>query len=726
MGKMRLKLSHVMPHAWFYKLKEVGKPAANQFKASDSARKAVYSSPINHKAIDIPFPEATFKRSPHSRSPPDDFTSLDQLHLLELSDECRPSIVLPYAPAPEDIMSLSMEEDSLHRISSAPDVNEGPPPCEVNFDVRELERRLNALDLEDRRKYQSSPMLLSVSVPSPMPDGIPHTSIKGLVGRKGLDGYSLDACDAQEPFTLNVCVADEIIRSTCGEGIRPPLLNVSYAFERPSQGGMRNGGEELCGSIDESNHHSTSSSDTGFERGSSSMWERDVFSITSEGSEAFTAICPDEGEPGLKSRQRLWKLRERMTPSPHRNVHVDNGLSRFYEDNREMGAAEIVRMGDLCSSKHAGASLVPDVRRQAFQGGYKESCSGESLHSASYVHNDTPQTGHTGQSKRDSQYRIKMPFSPKDSYQGNKGTSFSSRKHEITMYGSLQSLPNYGEKVDSFSLPDDNNDCLSVQYDSGDDRLSVRSRLSAGRFSYATCKERILSSRTLVKHPLVDSELQEEQPLSNYAKFKLKQTGLQHSNVTGSNADMYLDPGLFNTVSRSEKHSRSHDNVTTAGIDPGSVASRQHQSSEHLLTCRQSTSSHHSKLPHVRARERRSSKHNLQEQGPSWLRGTLRAVREKTRDPSFEQFSPSTSAGGTLSSTSQSRVFDSFAMVKCSYDPRHDFKESMMEMIMEKGLHSSHDMVELLQCYLALNADAYHDTIVKVFTKVWSEMFQHV
>ncbi|MCO5605268.1 hypothetical protein L7F22_059448 [Adiantum nelumboides] len=483
------------------------------------------------------------------------------------------------------------------------------------------------------------------------------------------------------------------------EGIRPPLLNVSYAFESPSQGGMRNGGEELCGSIDESNRHSTSSSDTGFEGGSSSMWERDVFSITSEGSEAFTAICPDEGEPGLKSRQRFWKLRERMTPSPHKNVLVDNGLSRFYEDNREMGAAEIVRRGDLFSSKHAGAALVPDVRRQALQGGYKESCSAESLHSDSYVHNDTPQTGHIGQSKRDSQYRIKMPFSPKDSHQGNKGTSVSSRKHEINMYGSLQSLPNYCEKVDSFSLPDDNNDCLSVQDDSGDDRLSVRSRFSAGRFSYATCKERILSSRTLVKHPLVDSELQEEQPLSNYAKFKLKQSGLQHSNVTGSNADMYLDPGLFNTVSRREKHSRSHDNVTTAGIDPGLDASRQHQSSEHLLTCRQR---------------------------PSWLRGTLRAVREKTRDPSFGQFSPSSSAGGTLSSTTQRRVFDSFAMVKCSYDPGHDFKESMMEMIMEKALHSSHNMVELLQCYLALNADAYHDTIVKVFTEVWSEMFQHV
>ncbi|KAH7436102.1 hypothetical protein KP509_05G002600 [Ceratopteris richardii] len=97
-------------------------------------------------------------------------------------------------------------------------------------------------------------------------------------------------------------------------------------------------------------------------------------------------------------------------------------------------------------------------------------------------------------------------------------------------------------------------------------------------------------------------------------------------------------------------------------------------------------------------------------------------------DPNFQKFTlQSTLVGGAdlLSPIRTSQVFDSFAMVKCSYDPRHDFRESMVEMIMEKGLHTSHDMVELLQCYLTLNAEAYHDTIVKVFTEVWSEMFRH-
>ncbi|KAH7440950.1 hypothetical protein KP509_03G017400 [Ceratopteris richardii] len=62
--------------------------------------------------------------------------------------------------------------------------------------------------------------------------------------------------------------------------------------------------------------------------------------------------------------------------------------------------------------------------------------------------------------------------------------------------------------------------------------------------------------------------------------------------------------------------------------------------------------------------------------------------------------------------------------MKCSYDPGQDFKQSMLDMIYEKELNSSQDMVDLLQCYLTLNHPRYHDIIVKVFTDVWSEVFQ--
>lgn len=67
-------------------------------------------------------------------------------------------------------------------------------------------------------------------------------------------------------------------------------------------------------------------------------------------------------------------------------------------------------------------------------------------------------------------------------------------------------------------------------------------------------------------------------------------------------------------------------------------------------------------------------------------------------------------------------VFDSFAVVKSSSDPHRDFKDSMVEMIREKGIGHPDDLEELLACYLTLNADEYHDLIISVFRQVWTEL----
>ena len=63
------------------------------------------------------------------------------------------------------------------------------------------------------------------------------------------------------------------------------------------------------------------------------------------------------------------------------------------------------------------------------------------------------------------------------------------------------------------------------------------------------------------------------------------------------------------------------------------------------------------------------------------------------------------------------------AMVKSSYDPHHDFKESMVEMVVAKGLRGRRPLQQLLQCYLSLNPEEYHPTIVKVFHELCSELF---
>lgn len=71
------------------------------------------------------------------------------------------------------------------------------------------------------------------------------------------------------------------------------------------------------------------------------------------------------------------------------------------------------------------------------------------------------------------------------------------------------------------------------------------------------------------------------------------------------------------------------------------------------------------------------------------------------------------------------RAFESFAVVKCSFNPHQDFRESMMEMIFEHGIRHPEELESLLACYLSLNSDEYHDVIVKVFRQVWFDLNHH-
>ncbi|KAF7144704.1 hypothetical protein RHSIM_Rhsim04G0122500 [Rhododendron simsii] len=67
-------------------------------------------------------------------------------------------------------------------------------------------------------------------------------------------------------------------------------------------------------------------------------------------------------------------------------------------------------------------------------------------------------------------------------------------------------------------------------------------------------------------------------------------------------------------------------------------------------------------------------------------------------------------------------VSESFAVVKSSADPRWDFRESMVEMIVENNLRASKDLEDLLACYLQLNSDEYHEVIIKVFKQIWFDL----
>ncbi|KAL7090363.1 hypothetical protein ACP275_12G036000 [Erythranthe tilingii] len=71
----------------------------------------------------------------------------------------------------------------------------------------------------------------------------------------------------------------------------------------------------------------------------------------------------------------------------------------------------------------------------------------------------------------------------------------------------------------------------------------------------------------------------------------------------------------------------------------------------------------------------------------------------------------------------EGKVKESFAVVKRSDEPYEDFKESMMEMIVEKQMFEERDLEQLLQCFLSLNSRHYHGIIVQAFSEIWDVIF---
>ncbi|GAA0144089.1 hypothetical protein LIER_04620 [Lithospermum erythrorhizon] len=69
-------------------------------------------------------------------------------------------------------------------------------------------------------------------------------------------------------------------------------------------------------------------------------------------------------------------------------------------------------------------------------------------------------------------------------------------------------------------------------------------------------------------------------------------------------------------------------------------------------------------------------------------------------------------------------VFDSYAVKKSSHDPQQDFRDSMLEMIIDQEIKQPEELEELLVCYLTHNCDEYHDLIIKVFQQVWFDLNQ--
>lgn len=69
------------------------------------------------------------------------------------------------------------------------------------------------------------------------------------------------------------------------------------------------------------------------------------------------------------------------------------------------------------------------------------------------------------------------------------------------------------------------------------------------------------------------------------------------------------------------------------------------------------------------------------------------------------------------------KLMNSIAVEKDSDDPHEDFRNSMLQMILEKEIYSETDLQELLECFLQLNAACHHHIIVQAFVEICEETF---
>ncbi|CAN8246323.1 unnamed protein product [Cochlearia groenlandica] len=63
------------------------------------------------------------------------------------------------------------------------------------------------------------------------------------------------------------------------------------------------------------------------------------------------------------------------------------------------------------------------------------------------------------------------------------------------------------------------------------------------------------------------------------------------------------------------------------------------------------------------------------------------------------------------------------AMEKCSYDPREDFRASMVEMIVANKIKKADELRSLLEYYLSMNPREYRSAILEIFYEVCADLF---
>ncbi|KAJ1378817.1 Ovate protein family, C-terminal [Sesbania bispinosa] len=131
-----------------------------------------------------------------------------------------------------------------------------------------------------------------------------------------------------------------------------------------------------------------------------------------------------------------------------------------------------------------------------------------------------------------------------------------------------------------------------------------------------------------------------------------------------------------------------------------------------------------SKEESSRTQRRRKSSHIARKSSPNSTGIRLRINSPKLASRKIQACARRSVSSSANKASKNAGFPDGFAVVKSSFDPQSDFRESMVEMIVENNIRASKDLEDLLACYLSLNSSEYHDIIVKAFEQIWYDMAQ--
>ncbi|PON70070.1 Ovate protein family, C-terminal [Parasponia andersonii] len=133
----------------------------------------------------------------------------------------------------------------------------------------------------------------------------------------------------------------------------------------------------------------------------------------------------------------------------------------------------------------------------------------------------------------------------------------------------------------------------------------------------------------------------------------------------------------------------------------------------------------HPKLnkPKIKA-QKKSKRHHHSSSSASWNDDYDDAATTTTATSSSAIFSDDNKSSPRTTVRGFGRVGgDGVAVEKESDDPYLDFRQSMLQMILENEIYSKDDLRELLNCFLQLNSPSHHGIIVRAFTEIWDGVF---